>query len=134
MITEVSVPSYFGSDVLIKSENLSYDIFKSNWIPATERYKRNMQILIERTRRPITIFAARVFMLNLITLLKVSWRDCESLKLMSSRCLIELFIPDIEDSLFVVCFTKKFTELACVSLWNKRLNEAAVWEWSFVSI
>lgn len=71
MITEIFIPSYFGSDVYIKSEKLCYDTFKSNWMLAPIKYKRSMQILVERTLKPISIFAAGVFLLNLTTLLKV---------------------------------------------------------------
>lgn len=72
MVTEIFVPSYFGSEVLIKSETLTYDIFKSNWIAAPKRYTNLVRILVERTLRPIAIFAEGVFVLNLTTLLKVS--------------------------------------------------------------
>lgn len=72
MITEIFIPSYFGSVLISKSEKLTYDIFKSNWISAPKKYTRAMQILVERTLRPITIYAASVFMLNLTTLLKVN--------------------------------------------------------------
>lgn len=72
MVTEIFVPSYFGSLVLAKSMKLTYAIFKSNWIHAPNQFKRELQIFAERTMRPITIFAASVFILNLATLLKVS--------------------------------------------------------------
>lgn len=73
MMIEIFIPSYFGSLVYLKSEKLCYDIFKSNWMHASEKYKRSMRIFGERTLRPISIFAGNVFMLNLLTFLKVSW-------------------------------------------------------------
>ncbi|XP_055304753.1 odorant receptor 33a-like [Sitodiplosis mosellana] len=71
MITEIFIPSYFGSAVYIKSQKLCYDTFTSNWLPASVKYKRSMQILVERTLQPISIYAASVFLLNLTTLLKI---------------------------------------------------------------
>lgn len=73
MYTEIFVPSYFGSAVLIKSEALTYDLFKSNWITAPKKYTDLMRILVERTLRPIAIFAEGIFVLNLTTLLKVNY-------------------------------------------------------------
>lgn len=72
MITQIFIPSYFGSTVYIKTEKLCYNIFESNWTPTSLKYKRSMQILVERTLRPITIYAAGIFELNLTTLLKVN--------------------------------------------------------------
>lgn len=108
MITEIFVPSFFGSIVSAKSESLSYEIFKSNWIPAPKGFKRAIQIYTERTLKPIVILAADIFMLNLITLLKVS--RCSNYILVS-RIYFQLlfFFSDFEDGLLASCSSKKHT-------------------------
>lgn len=71
MITEIFVQSFFGTLLSVKSERLTYDAFKSNWITSSTRYKRALQILIERTLRPISIYAGGLFALNLATMIQV---------------------------------------------------------------
>lgn len=72
MAVEIFVPTYAGSVFRAKSESLSHEIFKSNWINKSQRYKKSMMILVERTLRPIRISAGSVFELSLSTFLKVS--------------------------------------------------------------
>lgn len=72
---EIFIPSYFGSVVSVKSEQLTYDIFESGWINSSKNEKKMLQILGERTLRPISIYAAGIFKLNLTTMLKVYTND-----------------------------------------------------------
>lgn len=71
MFIEIAIPSYFGSTLTKSSEQLPYDIFKSNWLVQSESYKKSLKILVERTLRPISIRAGHVFHLNLSTMLSV---------------------------------------------------------------
>lgn len=71
MITEIAVPSYFGSLVQNNSNHLPYDIFQSNWLFENRKYKINMMILVERTLRPMRIIIGNIFILDMSTFLKV---------------------------------------------------------------
>lgn len=71
MLFEIFLPAYFGSTLTILSENIPYDIFKSNWLNQTKRYKRAMRILVERALRPISLVAGGIFVMNLATMVKV---------------------------------------------------------------
>lgn len=72
MIIEIYVPTYAGSMLRAETETLSHEIFKSNWLNKSHRYKISMMILVERTMRPIQITAGSLFELSLPTLLRVS--------------------------------------------------------------
>lgn len=71
MFTEIFIPAYFGTSLIVSSAYLPYDIFKSNWIGQSEKFKQLMKILAERTLRPIAIHATGIFELNLTNMLKV---------------------------------------------------------------
>lgn len=75
MIIEIFVPSYFGSVLSIKSQKMTYDIFESGWINSSENEKKMLQMLGERTLRPISIYAEGIFKLNLTTMLKVKTKE-----------------------------------------------------------
>lgn len=70
--TELCIPTYYGSWLRMKSENLSYEIFKSNWIDKTNDVKKTMMLFVEGTLRSINMQAGRIFALDLITTLKVT--------------------------------------------------------------
>lgn len=71
MLTEISVPSYFGSALTKSSERLPYSIFQSSWIDKSEQYKKWMRIVVERTLQPISVRAGSIFQLNLTTMMTV---------------------------------------------------------------
>lgn len=71
LLTELFVPSYYGSLLTNKSERLTYKFFKGDWTKQTVQFKRTMMIFIERTLKSITIRVGGVFALNLTTMLQV---------------------------------------------------------------
>lgn len=71
-ISQLFFPSYFGTALQHECELLTYETFKSNWVVRNNRFKMILIILTERTLRPVTIKAAGVFELGLITFLKVN--------------------------------------------------------------
>lgn len=72
MIFEIFVPCYYGSVVIAKSNQLTRDMYFSNWLEQKPKYKSAMLILTLRTFRPVTIYGGGIFSLNLVTFLSVS--------------------------------------------------------------
>lgn len=71
MFLEIFIPSYFGSVVFKKGQEISYAVFQSNWIELDHDIKKSLHILLIRSMEPVQIRSAKTFDLNLSTLLKV---------------------------------------------------------------
>lgn len=71
MLLAISIPSYFGSYVFEEGEMIPYAVFQSNWIELNKDTKQSIGILMVRTMKPIQIISAKMFALNLTTMLKV---------------------------------------------------------------
>ena len=71
MTMEIAFPSYFGTVLTAKSETLTMEIYKSNWIEQDARFKKAFCIFVARTFQPIITLAGGLFQLSLPTLLKV---------------------------------------------------------------
>lgn len=74
MMNQIFIPSYFGTLLTIKSNELTYSLFKSNWVTQDMNFKKAMIILTEKARKPIVIIVGGLFTLNLSTFLSVSVR------------------------------------------------------------
>ncbi|KAM7343757.1 odorant receptor 33b-like [Cochliomyia hominivorax] len=55
---------YYGSEVELKFQNLTYALFSSNWFDQDEKFKRNLTIFAEVTKKPLHI-TALMFQINL---------------------------------------------------------------------
>ncbi|XP_055305788.1 odorant receptor 94a-like [Sitodiplosis mosellana] len=71
MLLEILIPSYFGSYVFLKGEEIPYAAFQSNWIVLNKDVKQSLRILMVRSMKPIQIHSAKTFTLNLTTMMKV---------------------------------------------------------------
>lgn len=72
MVAQLLLNSYLGSRLSAESDGISYAIYESQWVDRSEKCKRAIRILIERSRRPMTIYAGGLFELSLATFVKVS--------------------------------------------------------------
>lgn len=77
MIIEIFVPCYFGSVVMDKSRELTYDAFRANWLEQRPLFTKSLSIFVERTFRPIATFAGGIFLLHLPVFISVSYHRDE---------------------------------------------------------
>ncbi|XP_068912914.1 odorant receptor Or1-like [Tenebrio molitor] len=73
---EIFMYCWFGNEVEIKSSNIPYATFESNWIDATEETKKNILFFVLRCKKPIKMSALNLFYLSLDTFMKIlrtSW-------------------------------------------------------------
>lgn len=65
MITQIFIPCYFGSDILIKSNALTTDTYNSNWLELSPFYRKYIIIFRERLKKPTMIKVGGIFELSL---------------------------------------------------------------------
>lgn len=63
---------HFGSCLSHETEGITHAIYSSPWMDRNEQCKRGVRILVERSRRPMTIYAGGLFELSLPTFVSVS--------------------------------------------------------------
>lgn len=63
---------YFGSRLANETDGITHAIYLSQWIYRNEKCKRANRILVERSMRPIQIYACGLFELSLPTFVRVS--------------------------------------------------------------
>lgn len=74
-VSQILWNCFFGSRVSSESDGLIRAIFASQWMDRNQKCKRALQILGERTRRPMTIYAGGIIELSLQTFVKVRPND-----------------------------------------------------------
>lgn len=72
ILVQIYLPSYLGSRLSVDSDELTHVIFTTQWIDRNEKCKRVVRILVERTMRPMTVYAGGLFQLSMQTFLKVT--------------------------------------------------------------
>lgn len=77
MITQLFAPCKNGSDVAIRGESLQSHLTASNWILATQHYKRLYVITLGQLQTTFTTKVGRVIPLGLNTFISVSIQ-CDS--------------------------------------------------------
>lgn len=72
MITQMSLPCYFGNEIILKHENLTGSIFKCGWHLQSTRYRRIVIILMELAKKKRNILVGNWFVLDLNLFVAVS--------------------------------------------------------------
>ncbi|XP_068910432.1 odorant receptor Or1-like [Tenebrio molitor] len=88
MTLEIFIYCWFGNEVEIKSRNVVYTVFKSNWTDASMEVKKNMIFFVMRCQRPVKMSALNLFYLSLDTfmrILRAAWSYFALLNQVSSR-------------------------------------------------
>ncbi|CAO1329041.1 unnamed protein product [Diamesa serratosioi] len=67
MTLQIFLPCYFGNEILISSQHLSMDLFHSDWINKSYKFKIAMKLFMENSKKPIKITAFGIFEVNLAT-------------------------------------------------------------------
>lgn len=71
MIVQIFGPSFFGSRLSYASEGITWAMYESDWTERNRKCKFACMIFIERTLRPMVIYAGGLFPLSLLTFLRV---------------------------------------------------------------
>nr|AOG12904.1 odorant receptor [Eogystia hippophaecolus] len=67
MIVEIFVPAWMGTQLSYESRESVFAIYDSEWIPRSEKFKRNMRLFVECTNVPIILRGVKMFPLSLET-------------------------------------------------------------------
>ncbi|KAJ3663421.1 hypothetical protein Zmor_007684 [Zophobas morio] len=76
VIVEIFMYCWFGNEVEIKSSNIPYAVFESDWTEASLEVQKNVVFFILRCQKPIKISALNLFYLTLDTFVRImrtSW-------------------------------------------------------------
>lgn len=71
-IFEILTITYFGNEIILKSSNLSYCLYESDWIDRSEVYKKIMLTYMEMLKQPERVIIGKIFRLNLDIFMSVS--------------------------------------------------------------
>jgi len=63
---------YFGNDINISSDRLSYCLFESNWIDQPQATKENIMVFGELLNQPQELVIGKIYPLTLRTFRRVS--------------------------------------------------------------
>ncbi|XP_026494797.1 odorant receptor 2a-like [Vanessa tameamea] len=67
MLLQIFVPAWLGTQLSHESQELVFAAYCSEWIPRSERFKRSLNVLMERAKRNIILTGWRLFPLSLDT-------------------------------------------------------------------
>ncbi|XP_063925640.1 odorant receptor 4-like [Zophobas morio] len=76
VITQIFIYCWFGEEVQVKSSQIPYSAFESDWTGIPIEAKKNLLIFIMRAQKPIKMSAINLFSLSLATfttILRTSW-------------------------------------------------------------
>ncbi|XP_063357608.1 odorant receptor 67a-like [Cydia amplana] len=67
MILQILVPCWFGTRIQDKSQQLSQAVYDCDWTAKSRYFKSSLRLLVERTNKPLSITAGKMFPLSLTT-------------------------------------------------------------------
>ncbi|XP_050361903.1 odorant receptor 67a-like [Nymphalis io] len=67
MLLQIFVPAWLGTQLSHESQGLIFAAYSSEWIPRSERFKRSLNVFMERAKRNIVLTGWRLFPLSLDT-------------------------------------------------------------------
>ncbi|KAG4070844.1 hypothetical protein HA402_011070 [Bradysia odoriphaga] len=71
MMNEIFLPCYFGNELTLKREKLSFAIYSSEWFDLSQAFKKNMIIFLEGLKRVRILKSGKIFTLSLFSFLTV---------------------------------------------------------------
>jgi len=71
MIFQIFLPSYFGNEIEVTSDETLNAIYSSDWISADAKFKKLCLIAMENMKQPIKMRAFKIFDVNLQSFLTV---------------------------------------------------------------
>lgn len=75
VIMQIFLNTFFGSRLSLESDGIAHAIYSSPWMDRNVKCRRAQCILVERSMRPIVIYAGGLFELSLSTFVNVNIVD-----------------------------------------------------------
>ncbi|XP_063926001.1 odorant receptor 46a-like [Zophobas morio] len=76
IVTQIFMYCWFGNEVQVKSNNLSFAIYESKWPDFSKKIQKHIWFFMSRSQTPLRMSALNVFYLSLesfMAILKTSW-------------------------------------------------------------
>lgn len=64
MILQIFLPCYYGNEIFVNSQELSQNLFYSDWLRASKNYKKSISFVMEIMKKPIKIDAFKFLKIN----------------------------------------------------------------------
>ncbi|XP_049881157.1 odorant receptor 49b-like [Pectinophora gossypiella] len=71
MVGQIFVPGWFGSELKYQNSELVVAAYKSEWMPRSEKFKRNLKLFITRANTPLVLKGTQMFPLTLQTFISI---------------------------------------------------------------
>lgn len=87
LMTQIFLLCYFGNEVIIRSEEISSNMFASNWPEITtknKKFKSTMIVFQERLKRKTQVLVALLFPFSLDTFSKVIYECIQQIFFLNS--------------------------------------------------
>jgi hypothetical protein len=65
MSLQMFLPCFISTELTVASEKLSMNLFHLNWMGESKMFKKNMQIFMQNSRKPMRIVVLKIFHLSL---------------------------------------------------------------------
>ncbi|RZC33392.1 7tm 6 domain containing protein [Asbolus verrucosus] len=88
VLVEIFMFCWFGNEVEVKSNKITYAVFECDWVWMSERTKRAIIVFVLKCQKPIKVSALNLFYLSLETfvrILKTAWSYFALLHQITSR-------------------------------------------------
>ncbi|RZC42786.1 7tm 6 domain containing protein, partial [Asbolus verrucosus] len=130
IIVQIFVYCWFGNLVEVKSSQIPYAVFESNWLNTPEEHKKLMIIFVERNQKPLKVMALDLFFLNLDTFMKAYFtvKNMKILKQLMVTLNSDLFQPRNEKQLIMIKPDLRFWKLVGYYFWTS--ITIAIFFWS----
>lgn len=64
MILQIFLPCYYGNEISFASQELSLEVFHSQWIDGSKEHKKSIIFMLEAMKKPIKIHAYSLLQIN----------------------------------------------------------------------
>lgn len=101
MMNEIFLPCYFGNELTLKREKLSFAIYSSEWFDLSIKFQKNMIIFLEGLKRVRILKSGKIFTLSLFSFLTVGLLKGICLLLIKTKLLSERNTTFLGDQSFL---------------------------------
>lgn len=108
-ISEIFMITYFGNEILLASDRLTYSLFESDWTDQPHSTKKCVTIFGEYLKQSHQLLVAKLYPLTLVTFTEV-----HAYKLMIDLC---------KHFLMQTCYRLSGLRIACSIFWRTWSNE-----------
>nr|QGW45385.1 odorant receptor 12 [Bradysia odoriphaga] len=70
-ISEIFMITYFGNEIMLSSDSLTYSLFESDWVDQPQSTKRSVMVFAEYLKQSHQLMVAKLYPLNLATFTEI---------------------------------------------------------------